>query len=413
MSASNKVRNAIVRGAIIGLVGLLPVPAVMAAHLNLNAIYSPNKADPTHDRFVNTTPNSGYCASYPTQCPNQFSILVPIEFRTELGIDPAVNLADPRQGAYFSLPSSFRTVTVTHEKTGATADLKFRISGFGATYSVRNMPAGESHLQLWTSTWVNASSPCRYSGYGVYSNSYYRFFWKVPLDIGACSKRAVKPVPAPFFYSGFAIAYELVTPNPLAMDIGRYSGSLTLRVGPQQDIDFGDLMLPSDDALTLNFDLAVNHLLKVDFPPGSERAVLQPAQGWQGWLNTGKPPPTLTASQRFNLSSSGRFRIYLSCEYTLDETCAIQEATGASKVPVDIAVTLPWGVVTHPGQQPVQRHKLSMGSTNAQEFQTVQVQFERTASLHYEVSGSSTAEMTGHAGQTYRGTATVIFDASI
>lgn len=74
---------------------------------------------------------------------------------------------------------------------------------------------------------------------------------------------------------------ELFTPNPLGMLAGHYTGSLTYTVGPNGDFDFGDVMLPSSPILTMNFNLDVQHTLKVDVPPGGERSSCSPAGGWQ------------------------------------------------------------------------------------------------------------------------------------
>ncbi|WP_263260649.1 hypothetical protein [Pseudomonas sp. RIT-PI-S] len=397
--------------AFVSLFAWVCAPAAKAAQVNITATYSPNKANPTHNSFVNTTPQAGYCQWYPAACANLFSIALPITFTSLLDIQPPAVQPDPRMGAYFRMPSSFRTVMVTHEKNGTTAELKFRVSGFGGAYRL-SMPNPPAHAALWDRTWVNAPAPCRTSGSGYYSRVEYRWFWLLPEGAGACIKKAKVTIPRPFKYKDMTISYELITPDPLNMDLGRYHGSLTLGVGPDRDLDTGYVMTASDDTVTINFNLLVNHLLKIEFAPGSERAILQPPQGWQAWMNTGRNPPSLSASQRFNLSSSGKFRIYLECEYSLTDTCAIQEASARSKVPVDISITLPYGVVKRGSQQPVQRQRLRMGSANAEEFQSVQAQFDRVASLHYDVAASATAQMVAYAGQTYRGTATVVFDAS-
>lgn len=72
-----------------------------------------------------------------------------------------------------------------------------------------------------------------------------------------------------FSYRYLDFAYELRTPNPLKMSSGQYTGSLTYSVGPGQDIDMGDVMLPNDSALTLNFNLEVQHTLQVEVPPAA------------------------------------------------------------------------------------------------------------------------------------------------
>src|SRR3546814_3118440 len=75
-------------------------------------------------------------------------------------------------------------------------------------------------------------------------------------------------------YRYLDFAYELRTPNPLNMSSGQYTGSLTYSIGPGQDFDMGDVMLPNDSALTLNFNLEVQHTLQVEVPPGGNRVEL-------------------------------------------------------------------------------------------------------------------------------------------
>lgn len=51
-------------------------------------------------------------------------------------------------------------------------------------------------------------------------------------------------------------AYELRTPNPLGMSSGQYVGGITYSIGPGADYDFGDVIVPSKNAITFNFTLA-------------------------------------------------------------------------------------------------------------------------------------------------------------
>ncbi|WP_139729254.1 hypothetical protein [Aeromonas sobria] len=73
----------------------------------------------------------------------------------------------------------------------------------------------------------------------------------------------------------FYIGYRLVPPDPLKMQNGTYKGSLTLTVGANQDLDFGNGNY-SDSTLTVNFSLKVQHQIKVEFPPGGDKVVLLP-----------------------------------------------------------------------------------------------------------------------------------------
>lgn len=69
-----------------------------------------------------------------------------------------------------------------------------------------------------------------------------------------------------------------------------YRGSLTYTIGPGGDFDFGNNVTGlSGDTLVINFELDVQHAFIFEFPPGSERAVLEPKGGWQAWLDGGQP----------------------------------------------------------------------------------------------------------------------------
>lgn len=72
-------------------------------------------------------------------------------------------------------------------------------------------------------------------------------------------------------YGYLDFAYELRTPDPLKMSSGNYTGTLRYSMGPRGDFDFGDVMIPDDTELTLDFNLEVQHTLKVDIPPGGEK----------------------------------------------------------------------------------------------------------------------------------------------
>lgn len=394
--------------------GLLNVQPLNAAEQDITAVFMPDPADPSHNKFVNTTPVMGYCLILPGQCEanNYSSVDFPIDFDASKGLDPDEAQADKRKAAYMLIPSSFRTVAITNDQTGARSEVQWRISGFGGRYI---LSSGSWHGHLWSSTWVTAPSPCTYGGVGSGNATFYDYFWKVPQSATtACVKMPKVEIPAPFRYRNMNISYEMRTPNPLAMEMGTYSGSITYGIGPGQDFDFGDIMVPSDDHITFNFKLSVNHLLNVEFPPGASRVVLQPEGGWQGWLNTGRLPPSLFANHDFKMSSSGRFKVYLECQYVVADTCGIRPLTQElPAVGVAIQLTLPAGIVIDSEGQPAHRVTLSSGENRAVVFSTQSSQFSRKATLHYVVPGVTTAVMLKHPGTTYTGSATIIFDANI
>ncbi|WP_338806847.1 hypothetical protein V8U11_06280 [Pseudomonas chlororaphis] len=206
-----------------------------------------------------------------------------------------------------------------------------------------------------------------------------------------------------------SIIYELKTPDPLAMESGTYTGSIQYTVGPGGDFDFGDVLVPDDNVLTFNFTLSVEHLLKVQFPPGADRLTLIPDGGWQQWLNRGRRPEKLFANQNFQAWASSPFKMQLQCQYSVGDQCGIQNAAG-HLVPVETRVTLPPGLIDK-NNQPVNRQPLS-NSTPIIFHPSYYVDNGR-ATLHFEVGRDSVKQMTEHAGTCYSGNVTVVWDTEI
>lgn len=399
------------------------VPVANAVSRDISAIFRPDASKPSLNQFTNTTPISGYCIYYPADCAATkiFSIQVPIRFDSNAPIQ--ANHADYRQGATFKVPVNWRTVQVTHADTGETETVEVRFSGVGSRYrlptNVLNLIGNPditltlAHNRLWGGyghSWVNPPSPCGYTGHGGLSATTYQFFWKTRVE-AACSKKASFLIPS-FTYDFLDFAYELRTPNPLKMSSGLYTGSLTYSVGPGQDLDMGDVMIPSDPILTLNFNLTVEHTLKVEVPPGGNRVELVPQDGWQAWLNSGRKPVRLFRDQRFHISASSRFKMGLECQHISGNTCAITETGTGHAVPVDVSVTLPDGL-TDAGGQPVNRRRLLRDGSGTELFQPGLYVDRRPGMLHFEVGRGSVEEMLDGGATRYSGDVTVIWDSEV
>ena len=397
----------------------LPMPQALAQDVSITALFKPDAAHPHLNQFKNTTPPSGYCQLYPGQCEENktFSLQVPIRFDSSQAI-PA-NHASPRQGATFKVPAQWRDLSVRHE-SGAVETVRMRITGVGSAYvteDVRKLTGDTNddsriaHNLLWGQSWVYAPPPCIYSGVGYYGATYYGFFWKTPVQ-AACDKQAKFDIPW-LRYDYLDFSYELVTPNPLGMLAGQYTGSLTYTVGPNGDFDFGDVMLPSSPVLTMNFNLDVQHTLKVDIPPGGEKVQLVPAGGWQSWLQAGRRPVRLFRDQTFNISASSRFKMYMECEWSSAYDCMLDDRVSKRMVELQVFVTLPNGLTDMSGQ-PVRRMRLRAGAANALYFQPGFYVDRAPGVLHFEVPQSQMAFMLEPgAGPFYRGKATVIWDSEI
>ena len=384
--------------------------SVEAVTLEITAVFRPDPAKPMQNAFENKTPAGGYCKDHPSYCENGvFSIALPIRFRS---IAPIAAMHDERQGPMFRVPSNWKDVTVVHEATGEPETVKIRINGIGAAYTIKTpLPGG-----VWRSSWVYAPAPCTYGGVGYGTSLYYAFFWRVPANAGVCAKQAQKEITEDlqFAYQDTGFSYELITPNPLAMSTGTYRGTLNYTVGPHRDFDMGDVMLPDDDLITLNFTLNVEHTLKVEIPPGGNRIELVPQGGWQAWLTQGRKPTRLFRDQTFNVSSSGRFKMNLDCQYSLDgNRCSVRDPASGHLVPLDISVTLPSGLVDA-AAQPVNRRPLRRDGSGTEFFQPRFYVDRKPGALHFEIAQDEVGEMLKPGvARSYSGLVTVIWDSEV
>lgn len=214
-------------------------------------------------------------------------------------------------------------------------------------------------------------------------------------------------------YQYFVYAYELRTPDPLKMISGDYTGTLTYTVGPRQDFDMGDVLIPSDSLLTLNFLLRVTHTLKIDIPPGGNRVVLEPAGGWQSWLSQGRKPTRLLRDQTFHLSASSRFKMNMQCQYSIGNDCALWEPSAGHAVPLEVRVTLPHGIVDA-AEQPVNRRRLLRDGSGTELFQPGFYLDRKPGTLHFEVAREAVDEMLKPGiTRSYSGNITVIWDSEV
>ncbi|MCO8311914.1 hypothetical protein [Pseudomonas mandelii] len=398
----------------LGLLAALSIPQAQAINQEIRALFQPDSSSPDKTAFVNQTPNSGYCATYPRECAvhGMFSIELPVRFRS-------TRYLGATDWAAVKAPAEWRRLNVINSQTQETQTLEIRITGMGSKY-VLYKPAVqiagganalEGHRRLWKDdSWVHGiPAPCRYSGVGEYGDDYFRFFWKTP-EPTHCFK-----LPAYFiswmYFDKLDFAYELRTPNPLNMSTGRYTGSTTYTLGPGGDFDMGKLFEPDDGGLTLDFVLDVQHTLKVDIPPGGNKIVLEPQGGWQRWLDSGRKPVRLYRDQIFHISASSKFSMRLECEYSLGwgSGCAILDRESGFAGPVDVSVSLPDGLTDSAGQ-PVRRKLLGREATGS--FQPARYVDRKPGTLHFDIGEKDTDWLINNAkGRPYRGNITVIWDS--
>ncbi|MFJ2985561.1 MULTISPECIES: hypothetical protein [unclassified Pseudomonas] len=385
-----------------GLALLLVAPLAVALEVTITAQYLGGGTG----RFDNTTPPGGLCSSWAATCRARTTVALPITYdkKTTKGA------ADPRDLFFVSLPAR-REVDVYHDITGETRRLTFdwtalsqRVQTSGSLYNhpLHNLtlsggcaivggisqerPAKVSYL--WDFTQPAAPSPCW--GFG-------RSAPNGRVEVATVLETSV--------------AYMMNIAPPFRMPSGTYRGSVTYSIGPGGDFDFGnDVTALSGDSLTVNFVLDIQHAFMFEFPPGSERAVLEPPGGWQAWLAGGKPPQRLSRDLPFRAWSTGPFKVYKLCQYDAGSGCGIRNQHN-DQVPVHLALSLPGGI-QHAGGQ-VERLVLPSGPQAALQFEAVAATLNRGGQLHFEVARDQVQAMLKYPGSTYTGQVTVVFDAEL
>jgi hypothetical protein len=396
----------------LGLLAALSMTSAEAVNQEIRALFQPDPSQPNKNVFVNKTPNSGYCASYPEECTaqNMFSIQIPVRFNSARALIPGDSLA-------LKAPANWRQLTVTNQVTRETETVEVRIIGIGSQF-VLSRPAAElvgvtdileGHQKLWTnSSWVYAPSPCRYSGIGAFTPATYRFFWKTPVE-ATCTKFAAYRIPSMYFDT-LDFAYELRTPNPLGMSSGLYTGALTYTLGPGGDFQMGAIMGPDDGSLTLDFVLDVQHTLKVDLPPGGNKVVLEPAGGWQRWMESGHKPTRIYREQTFNISASSRFKVMMLCDAFGFNPCKMQGGRGGAQLLV--AINMPPGISGPPGWPPGPVHLTN--NVWRGPFQPEQYVDRKPGTLLFEMDKYSIiTELQSGQAATYRAAVTIIWDSEV
>lgn len=397
------------------LMVLLPSSAE-AVTQEIRAVFKPDPANPQFNAFKNKTPVSGFCLDNPNQCKpqNLFSLRLPIQTYSNATIQGGHS--SERQGAMFNIPSHWQTITVTHP-TAPPQVVKFRVAGMGVSYRLpRPAPEltnGAGHDYLFAGgIWSYAGPPCT-GLLGAGNDIGFNSFWRHPIGSGVCAKRAMFDIPQPFKYETFDFTYELITPDPLAMVSGQYTGQHVFRVGPNQDFDLGDVMVPNDDVIVLDFQLDVEHELKVDIPPGGEKVRLVPNGGWQSWLQAGRRPVSLFRDQTFNISASSRFKMLINCGPGIGAECGLQDSNNYRRVQLYVSVSMPDGITDLAGQ-PVRRMPLKPGAGSALYFKPGFYVDRAPGTLHFEVRPHSMAEMLQPGvSDSYSGVVIVIWDSDI
>ncbi len=357
-------------------------------------------------RFESTTPPAANCSIWGRLCITNITVDIPLAY-DKLTIR---GTGDPRDLYYLQMPGR-REVDVYHEQTGEPHRLVLEFTAVG--HRVYSDDYYSNPVKLTTQLAGGCKSM---SGLGAQTPRTYTFLWRLvtPQSPTPCtiSNYVVEDgVANASTTSNMAVAYTLDMPPSYRMKPGIYRGSTTYRVGPGGDFDFGNNVTGlSDNTLTLNFVLDVQHDFIFDFPPGSDRAVLEPEGGWMAWLNGGRVPQRLYRDLPMQVWSTGPLKVYKLCDYDMGDRCGIRNEKGEG-VPVHVLITLPEGVRYRGG--PVQRLKIPTGPAAAVQLESVMPTINRPGQLHFEVKRDDVVPMFNRPGMTYSGKVTIVFDSEL
>lgn len=398
--------------------------------LEITADFTPDINNPSRNKFTNTTPISGICATWLTYCNNmgmEFSINIPV---SSVKVKDIKAEHGPRDGAYFKLPG-VTSVTVQNEK-GEHHTLQFKFKAFSATI-FRNRNGNDFRDgAFYTGGRTLSGARCGNSYLGVSPGwQWYQFGWK--WDGGtACYKRStIDRLLGTDDHDSFqdqSIAYELIAPNPLAMGDGLYTGSITYTVGPGGDFDYGDAYAASDSVLTVNFTLKVTHELKVRPDPASDSVTLSPCyqgtactkedteKNWERWMVTNIPPQKMLGTSNFKISSSGSFTVYMKCAtgsaFSSDSCPMVSEKSGTI-IPVKAVLTLPNNITDQSGKSVVNVPLYTEKSGSRNQFTTHSFGTEQPGKIDFTIGKKDIIEMLKSRPDSWSGTVTIIFDPNI
>ncbi len=385
------------------------VNVAQATDVHISAEFRPDLDNPNQRDFINTTPWSGVCAGvHLATCISNGWWSIDMRVRgTKLG-DGA---RDWGRGSFFIGMPGPRRVTIVSEDGRDSHPLDLHIIGAAMRLTDAAQDGSRNPASL------GGALGCRIglTNGSALNYSAMRMFLREDGGEGssACSLHWLDA--NDFDIRELDLVYRLTTPKPLTMRSGVYRGSTTYTVGGTgqgADFDLGNDVTLTDSSVTVHFTLSVQHAFRLDLPPGSERALLSPRGGWSSWTDHGVAPGVLERELPFSISSSGKFSVFLQCQYPqADGRCGIRsEVEDALDAPLDVSVTLPGFRELQSGAAAVDVALSAQGVPPV--FGAEAVIIGRPSRLRFAVQGEAVRAMLQRPGAHYRGDVTVVFDAN-
>ncbi|MCE0798952.1 MULTISPECIES: hypothetical protein [unclassified Buttiauxella] len=207
---------------------------------------------------------------------------------------------------------------------------------------------------------------------------------------------------------GFPTNWDLRTP---ATEPGIYRGSIYYTLGPGKDFDMGPEAIYHTDRIEIPFVVYVSTVpMKLRLPPGSERAVLTPQDGWSSWINRSVKPDRIYRNIPFTITAQGWVAVSLeNCSYLSSNICQISDGKG-NLANLNVSITLPEPWRNYPGssvnKHPVTTYKGAYSSYLLAGLTPV----TSSGKLTIEVAGGELDKMLTQPGSEWSGNITVVFE---
>lgn len=208
--------------------------------------------------------------------------------------------------------------------------------------------------------------------------------------------------------TGFPFRLEI--PGLKSMPPGVYKDRLIYRFDSSnsQEFDLGSRWgnMP-DRTLVVNIELTVHADMHVNFPPGTDRAVLEPPGGWGRW--TGRLPPFLSRDLPFRISVAGPFTVGVLCASVSSFGCVLGGIEGLRDgVSTRVSLTVPGATWQGGAVADIELPTHTLG-WSSRRFEVPRAIVNGAAKLHFKLENLSSMQP----GYTYQSPITVIFDTTL
>jgi len=167
----------------------------------------------------------------------------------------------------------------------------------------------------------------------------------------------------------------------------------------------------SGSEVRIKLKIKIQHDFLLYFTPGSEKVSLVPKNGWGQWINGAHIPDNLQKEVPFMLSTTGNLRVKMRCEYSVGQTCGLQNSKNSERVPLNVMMTLP-GLHDNNGRE-MNNTVLDTSEKGLDIAPPGQLIANRRSHLDFIVQRPTVEKMVKSPGSTWKGVVTLLFESEV